>query len=38
MLKYQKAGFGGVEVVPIYGAVGYENNTFLTYLQVDEDA
>ncbi|MDT3403977.1 glycosyl hydrolase [Mucilaginibacter terrae] len=23
--KYQQAGFGGVEVTPIYGAVGFEN-------------
>ncbi len=27
--KYQKAGFGGVEVTPIYGAIGYESR----YLQ-----
>jgi hypothetical protein len=28
---YQKAGFGGVEVVPIYGAIGYENK-YIPYL------
>lgn len=28
---YQKAGFGGVEVVPIYGAIGYESK-YIPYL------
>jgi hypothetical protein len=28
---YQKAGLGGVEVVPIYGAMGYEKN-YIPYL------
>ncbi|RYY18936.1 MAG: glycoside hydrolase [Chitinophagaceae bacterium] len=28
---FQKAGFGGVEVVPIYGAIGYEKQ-YLNYL------
>src|SRR5438094_460017 len=25
LTTYQKAGFGGVEVTPIYGAIGFEN-------------
>jgi hypothetical protein len=28
---YEKAGFGGVEVVPIYGAIGYEDK-YIPYL------
>ncbi|HEX8358140.1 MAG TPA: glycosyl hydrolase, partial [Segetibacter sp.] len=31
LTSYQKAGFGGVEVVPIYGAVGYEKQ-YIPYL------
>jgi len=29
--KYQQAGFGGVEVTPIYGAIGYESR-YIDYL------
>ena len=31
MAEYSKAGFGGVEITPIYGAVGYESK-YLKYL------
>lgn len=29
--KYQQAGFGGVEITPIYGAIGYESR-YIDYL------
>ncbi|WP_449398420.1 hypothetical protein [Chryseobacterium wanjuense] len=28
-----EAGFGGVEVVPIYGAKGFEKNTSIIFLR-----
>lgn len=31
LTTYEKAGFGGVEVVPIYGAIGYEDK-YISYL------
>ena len=31
---YSKAGFGGVEIVPIYGAIGYEPK-YISYLSPD---
>lgn len=31
LIQYSQAGIGGVEVVPIYGAKGFENN-FISYL------
>ncbi|WP_147206366.1 glycosyl hydrolase [Segetibacter aerophilus] len=33
LTAYQKAGFGGVEVVPIYGAIGYEDK-YIPYLSL----
>ena len=36
--RYGKAGFGGLEITPIYGAVGYEGNTSLPFSGMDEDA
>jgi hypothetical protein len=34
MEKYAKAGLGGLEITPIYGVKGYENQ-FITYLSKD---
>jgi len=31
LTAFSKAGFGGVEIVPIYGAIGYENK-YISYL------
>lgn len=31
LLTYQKAGIGGVEITPIYGAIGYENK-YISFL------
>ena len=31
MVKYGQAGFGGLEITPIYGAVGFEKK-YLSYL------
>ena len=31
MVKYRNAGFGGLEITPIYGAVGFEKK-YLSYL------
>jgi hypothetical protein len=31
LATYKKAGFGGVEIAPIYGAIGYEKQ-YITYL------